>query len=81
VDELKIDRGFVAEMLDSPRSEAIVRATIDLAHDLGLKVVAEGVEREEQVRALQALGCDSLQGHALGRPLDDEHLIGAGRGG
>jgi len=77
-DELKIDRSFVAEMLDNGPSLAIVRATIDLAHDLNLKVVAEGVENAEQEAMLRALGCDSLQGHAVGWPLEREQLLGLG---
>jgi diguanylate cyclase (GGDEF)-like protein len=69
VDELKVDRTFVSALLDSPADAAIVRATIRLAHDLGLPVVAEGVETPEQLAALRELGCDVVQGYLLARPL------------
>lgn len=66
---LKIDRSFVLGM-DSDRSdEAIVSSTIDLAHRLGLQVVAEGIETSEHVLRLRAAGCDVGQGHFLGRPM------------
>jgi diguanylate cyclase (GGDEF)-like protein len=70
--ELKIDKTFVFEMANSPKDAAIVRATIDLAHALGLKVVAEGVETEATARTLAALGCDWLQGYLFARPLAPE---------
>jgi len=67
VDELKIDRSFVAA-LEAGRDEVIVRSTIDLAHNLGLTVVAEGVETEEMLQRLRALGCDAVQGTLVSRP-------------
>ncbi len=67
VDELKIDRSFVAAM-DRPREAALVGGLIRLGHDLGLTVVAEGVESSERVAALGDMGCDLLQGYHLGRP-------------
>lgn len=67
VDELKIDRSFVAGM-DRPREAALVGGLIRLGHDLGLTVVAEGVETGERMAALGEMGCDLLQGHHLGRP-------------
>lgn len=67
VDELKIDRSFVAGM-DRPREAALVGGLIRLGHDLGLTVVAEGVETPERMAALGDMGCDLLQGHHLGRP-------------
>ena len=69
VRELKIDRSFVKGLLGDPASEKIVRSTIDLAHSLGLIVVAEGVEDEETLLALGALGCDRAQGYHIGRPM------------
>jgi predicted signal transduction protein with EAL and GGDEF domain len=69
VDEVKIDRSFVAAMLDSPEPAAIVRATVDLARDLGLCVVAEGVESAEQWAALLELGVTAAQGFLLHPPL------------
>jgi diguanylate cyclase (GGDEF)-like protein len=68
VDELKIDKAFVRG-LDDRRDEAIVRTTIDLAHQLGLSVVAEGVEDEETLERLAALGCEYAQGYHIGKPL------------
>ncbi len=67
--ELKIDKTFVADMLDNESDATIVRATIDLAHNLGLKVVAEGVEDAETAQALAQLDCDTLQGYYFSRPL------------
>ena len=69
VDALKIDRSFVAGLLRDAASESIVRATIDLAHALGLAVVAEGVETQEQLVRLRDLGCDRAQGFGIGRPM------------
>ena len=68
VDELKIDKAFVQGLSDR-RDEAIVRTTIDLAHQLGLSVVAEGVEDEETLERLAALGCEYAQGYHIGKPL------------
>jgi EAL domain-containing protein (putative c-di-GMP-specific phosphodiesterase class I) len=62
VQELKIDRSFINGTPEDRTDSAIVRALIVLAHSLDMRVVAEGVEREEQRAALQALGCDSYQG-------------------
>jgi diguanylate cyclase (GGDEF)-like protein len=69
VDEVKIDRTFVARMVDSPEAEAIVRTTVDLGRQLGIRVVAEGVETPEQRTALRALGCTVAQGYHFYRPL------------
>lgn len=67
--ELKLDRSFVARLLADERTRAIVAATVDLAHRLGLRLVAEGVEDERTLRALAALGCDEAQGYLHTRPL------------
>jgi diguanylate cyclase (GGDEF)-like protein len=69
VDELKIDRTFVARMAESRRDAFIVRSTIDLAHNLKLQVVAEGVEDEETLVELTRLGCNIAQGFHVSRPL------------
>ncbi len=69
VHEVKLDRAFVSHITSSPSAATIVRATTDLAHGLGLSVVAEGVETEEQLRHLQVMGCDIAQGYHLGRPV------------
>ena len=66
--ELKIDRSFVTNLTLDESCRVIARIVVDLAHNLGLKSVAEGVESEETLRALQAMGCDSAQGYHLGRP-------------
>jgi EAL domain-containing protein (putative c-di-GMP-specific phosphodiesterase class I) len=67
VDELKIDRSFVMGLMTS-QDDVIVRSTIDLAHNLGLTVVAEGVENEDVQLRLQAMGCDVVQGTFISPP-------------
>src|SRR5437762_7000921 len=69
VDEIKIDRSFVQRMATDEDDAVIVRSTVDLAHNLGLRVVAEGVEDAVTLRRLAALGCDYVQGYHLGRPM------------
>ena len=66
---LKIDRSFVANLDRSRESEEMVRTIVNLAHNLGLSTVAEGVETVDQVRRLIALGCDHAQGYFFGRPM------------
>jgi diguanylate cyclase (GGDEF)-like protein len=68
VDELKIDKAFVMNLHDR-KDEAIVRTTIDLAHQLGLSVVAEGVETDEVLERLIGLGCEYAQGYGIAKPL------------
>ena len=75
VDELKIDRSFVAEMLTDPRSMAIIRAIIGLARGLGLSTVAEGIEKREQATLLRAAGCDYGQGYYFARPLPEAEIL------
>ncbi len=74
VDELKIDKSFVTEMEENDNDAVIVRSTIDLAHNLGLKVTAEGVETQDAWDTLSILGCDQSQGYFMGRPMSDEKL-------
>jgi len=69
LDEVKIDRSFVATMVSSPEAAAIVRATVDLSHELGLRVVAEGVERADQRALLTGLGVTAAQGNHFYPPL------------
>ena len=69
VDTLKIDRSFVIAMTDSQQGLALVSTIINLAHALQLKVVAEGVETEEQARLLRLLSCDEMQGYLFSQPL------------
>jgi diguanylate cyclase (GGDEF)-like protein len=75
VDEIKIDRSFVTDMLGSARDEALVHSVVDLAHSLGLQVVAEGVEDEGTLQALGAIGCDLAQGFHLARPMPAGDLM------
>ena len=69
VDEIKIDRSFVLEMQGGRSGETIVRSIIDLAHNLGLRAVAEGVEDQSLLTRLTELGCDTAQGYYISRPL------------
>jgi diguanylate cyclase (GGDEF)-like protein len=69
VDEIKIDKSFVMGMTQDRDDEVIVRSTIDLGHNMGLKVVAEGVETEEILSRLRDWNCDMAQGYLLSRPL------------
>ena len=82
ISELKIDRSFVMGLPDSVEDVAITRAVVAMAHSLGLKVVAEGVETPAQHQMLRLMGCDELQGHLFGRPTDAlelETLLSVGR--
>ena len=72
IDELKIDRSFVSPMLSDESDLIIVRSTINLGHDLGLKVVAEGVEDVATLHRLGGLGCDLAQGYHFSKPLPPE---------
>lgn len=74
VDELKIDKSFVTDMEENDNGAVIVRSTIDLAHNLGLKVTAEGVETQAAWDILEILGCDCSQGYFMGRPMPVEKL-------
>jgi polar amino acid transport system substrate-binding protein len=69
IDRVKIDRSFVASCLTDRSASAILVGVIHIAHDLGMKVVAEGVETPEQLNFLRAIGCDAAQGYYLARPL------------
>ncbi len=72
--EVKIDRFFVRDMTTSNDSLLIVKATIDLAHGLGMTATAEGIETEEQARLLRELGCDVGQGYWIAEPLEPDAL-------
>jgi len=74
VDTLKIDRAFISNMDRDPENCAIVRAIIILAHNLGLKVVAEGAETEEHVNLLKQFDCEMAQGYFFSRPADDQTM-------
>ncbi len=68
-DELKIDRSFVMNLPDSPDDTAFVQSTIQLAHNLGMKVVAEGIETAAALFCLRELGCDIAQGYYYSKPM------------
>src|SRR3954454_9278167 len=72
VSSIKIDKSFVMQMAEDPGNATIVQSTIDLGHNLGLKVVAEGVENVESYATLKSLGCDYAQGYFLSRPLSPD---------
>jgi EAL domain-containing protein (putative c-di-GMP-specific phosphodiesterase class I) len=74
VDTLKIDRAFISNMDTDPENREIVRTIIVLAHNLGLKVVAEGTEKEEQISLLKELNCEMAQGYLFSRPADDQAM-------
>lgn len=69
IDKIKIDRGFVAQCLDSEPDLAVCRSVITLAQDLGLEVLAEGVETAQQYATLKGLGCTTFQGYLFSRPV------------
>ena len=77
VDALKIDRSFVHDMANDVRAHRMVGTMIELAHDLGLKVVAEGVEHPASLQQLEALGCDCVQGYLIGKPDAAEDVVAA----
>jgi len=68
IDRLKVDRSFVSGLGSPDQDPSIIATVIDLAHKLGLRVVAEGVETDDELRAVGAMGCDEAQGFLLGRP-------------
>jgi predicted signal transduction protein with EAL and GGDEF domain len=74
VDAIKIDKSFVMEMHEDAGNATIVQSTVDLGHNLGLEVVAEGVETVESYNELARLGCDYAQGFFLSKPLSPEKM-------
>jgi EAL domain-containing protein (putative c-di-GMP-specific phosphodiesterase class I) len=75
IDEIKIDRSYVSAMLTREQDEAIVRSSIELAHSLGLAVVAEGAETRAVAERLVHLGCDFAQGFYWSRPVPADELV------
>jgi len=75
VDELKVDRSFVSDLPANRAHEAIVRSIVELGHNLGLRVVAEGVETTDSFTMLQAMGCDGAQGYLFARPMPADRLM------
>ena len=74
IHQLKIDQAFVRDLANGSRDVAITRAIIDMAHGLGLSVIAEGVESEEQLAILREQGCDEVQGFLIGQPLQSDQF-------
>ncbi|MEM6986803.1 MAG: EAL domain-containing protein [Pseudomonadota bacterium] len=72
--KVKIDRSFVNDLMEAQQSAALVSAVIAMAQSLGLRVIAEGVETEEQIRYLQDLQCDEIQGYVISRPLPADEI-------
>ena len=75
LDKIKIDQSFITHMATNENDKVIVRSTIDLAHNLGLKVIAEGVETASAVELLEEFGCDQLQGYHFGKPMPPELFV------
>jgi diguanylate cyclase (GGDEF)-like protein/PAS domain S-box-containing protein len=76
LDKLKIDRSFISDMLSDPGDMAITRTVAGLGRTLGLRVVAEGVEHLEELKVLQTIGCDEVQGYLISRPLPAHEFSG-----
>jgi diguanylate cyclase (GGDEF)-like protein len=74
IDEIKIDASFVRNMLTNQQDAVIVKSIVDLGHNLGLEVVAEGAETPNELNALKELGADRLQGYVIGKPMPAEDL-------
>ncbi len=74
-DELKIDKAFVMTLESGGKDALLVKSTVDLAHSLGMKVTAEGVETREALAALQLMGCDLAQGYHIARPMGLDKLV------
>ena len=74
IDSLKIDRGFVHDICTDSNDQKIVQTLISMAHSMGIKVVAEGVETQEQFELLSAYSVDEIQGNLLSSPSKPEHI-------
>ena len=75
IDTLKIDKEFIDDLTRDADDEAITSTIVTMGHSLGLTVVAEGVENEDQLNFLRQQGCDEIQGHWLSRPLDGDRCL------
>jgi EAL domain-containing protein (putative c-di-GMP-specific phosphodiesterase class I) len=78
---LKVDRSFTARLLQSDEDRELFRAIVSMAHAIGMRVVAEGVESRAQLESLLALGCDEMQGYFLGRPAPAQQMVTLMEGG
>ena len=78
---LKIDRAFVIDITSNPIKAAITRTIIAVAHELGMRTIAEGVEDHEQMNFLADLGCELMQGYLFGRPVDTDEFVETWRDG
>ena len=74
-DILKIDMSFIRKIGENPKTKSIVHSIIGMAHEIGIKTVAEGVETEEQVSFLRQSGCDYIQGYYYSKPLPEEEFV------
>ena len=74
IDKIKIDRSFIEEVASNDSDLTIVKSMVELSHGLGKRVLAEGVETEEQLRLLRNIGCDAVQGYYISRPIPEEEL-------
>jgi EAL domain-containing protein (putative c-di-GMP-specific phosphodiesterase class I) len=70
-DALKIDRSFVMNLEQDPTNESMIRTLVALAHNIGMRVIVEGVEKQEQLDLVRSLGVNEVQGFLLGRPTDN----------
>ena len=77
---IKIDKEFIDDLTRDPDDEAITATIVTMGHSLGLTVIAEGVETEQQLEFLRAHGCDEVQGHWLSRPIDGDRCLAFIRG-
>ncbi len=75
VDTLKIDRSFIMDLDQSPEDAAITKAIIEMAHSLNMRVVAEGVETQRHLDILRDMGCDSVQGFFLSKPVENQEIV------
>ena len=75
IHELKIDKSFVTTLPSSESDQIMVRSTVNLAHDLGLQVVAEGIEDEETLNLLKEMGCDYAQGYFISKPIGPNEFL------
>jgi EAL domain-containing protein (putative c-di-GMP-specific phosphodiesterase class I) len=75
IDGIKLPEGFISGIVNDPRSRQIVKALIGLAHDFGMKVIAEAIEHDEQLSILRDFGCDYIQGFLFSRPMERDDFV------